>query len=63
MFQFLQRIGLLFFVGVSIAGFWYAGARSLKSEGDKIEVSWLIPVNDMKNSYENLAATFRKDHP
>lgn len=63
MFQFLQRIGLLFFVGASIAGFWYAGARSLKSEGDKIEVSWLIPVNDMKNSYENLAATFRKDHP
>ena len=60
----IQRIGLpLLFSAASAAGFWYAGARSLEPGGDRVEVSWLIPVNDMKSSYEELAAGFRARHP
>ena len=55
----IQRIGPLLFFAASAAGFWYAGARSLEPGGDRVEVSWLIPVNDMKSSYEELAAGFR----
>ena len=46
----VQRIGPLLFFAASAAGFWYAGARSLEPGGDRVEVSWLIPVNDMKLS-------------
>ena len=59
----VQRIGPLLFIAVSAAGFWYAGARSLEPGAGRVEVSWLIPVNDMKSSYEELAAGFRERHP